>query len=182
MGLTEETFESLLEAARTGADWAWAELYRELAGPVAGYLVSRGAGEPEDLTSETFLQVARHVHAFTGNLSQFRSWVFVIAHRRLLDDRRRSRRRPQMVEMENETPAGDVEDEAVERLVTAEMRAAFEQLSDPQRDVLALRIIAGLSLSETADVVGKKVGAVKALQRRAIVSLQAKLDSEEVSI
>lgn len=182
MGLTNETFESLLEAARAGAEWAWVELYRELAGPVTGYLASRGGREPEDLTSEVFLQVARHVHAFTGDMAQFRSWVFVIAHRRLLDERRRLGRRPETVKMEAEVPAGDVEDEALERLVTDEMMEAFDQLSEGQRDVLSLRIIAGLSLAETADVVGKKVGAVKAIQRRALESLQARLDSEDVSI
>ncbi len=182
MGLTDETFGPLLEAARSGAEWAWAELYRELAGPVTGYLASRGASEPEDLTSETFLQVARHLHSFSGDLGQFRSWVFVIAHRRLLDDRRKASRRPQLVEIDNEPPAGDAEAEAMERLVTAEVRAAFELLSETQRDVLSLRIIAGLTLAETAEVVGKKVGAVKAVQRRAIISLQSKLESEEVSI
>jgi RNA polymerase sigma factor (sigma-70 family) len=180
--MTDETFGPLLEAARSGAEWAWAELYRELAGPVTGYLASRGSPEPEDVTSEVFLQVARHVNSFSGDLSQFRSWVFVIAHRRLLDERRKLGRRPRMVEIELEIPAGDVEVEALEKLTTARLRDTFEQLSEGQRDVLALRIIAGLTLAETAEVVGKKVGAVKAIQRRAIESLRAKLDSEGVSM
>ncbi len=182
MGLTDETFELTLEAARVGAEWAWAELYRAMAGPVTGYLASRGAREPEDLTSDVFLQVARNVDSFRGGLSGFRSWVFVIAHRRLLDERRKLGRRPDMVELDTDIPAGDVEDEAIDRLVAKEIHDAFESLTHGQRDVLALRIIAGLTLAETAVVVGKRVGAVKAIQRRAIEALQARLGAEEVSL
>lgn len=185
MALTDETFESLLEAAKTGAEWAWSSLYRELAGPVTGYMASRGAQEPDDLTSEVFLQVARHIHTFSGDLAGFRSWIFVIAHRRLIDERRAGGRRPDFTELPTESPvgaAGDVEDEAVERLVTAELREAFAQLTEGQRDVLALRIIAGLTLAETAEVLGKKVGAIKTMQHRAISALQQKLDLEDVTL
>lgn len=69
MALTEETFQSTLEEARSGAEWAWASLYTELAGPVTGYLASRGASEPEDTTSEVFLQVARNIQGFVGGLA-----------------------------------------------------------------------------------------------------------------
>ncbi len=58
-----EDFESALKAAKAGAEWAWAALYRDLAGPVTGYLASRGAPEPDDLAAETFLQVARNIAA-----------------------------------------------------------------------------------------------------------------------
>src|SRR4030081_3701589 len=54
-----ESFEVVLAAARTGADWAWEALYRDLAPLVHGYLRSRGAREPEDLTGEVFLGIAR---------------------------------------------------------------------------------------------------------------------------
>lgn len=177
-------FETTLEAANEGADWAWAALYRDLAGPVIGYLASRGAREPEDLASETFLQVARNVHGFEGDEKAFRSWVFVIAHRRLIDARRAQGRRPAttpLSENETEHPGGNVESEALDELVTVEMRAAFETLTDIQRDVLALRIIGQLSLEETADVVGKRVGAVKAAQRRGLLALRDHLDLERVT-
>lgn len=179
-----QSFEATLSAAKDGAEWAWGALYRDLAGPVTGYLASRGAREPEDLASETFLQAARNVQSFDGDESAFRSWVFVIAHRRLIDARRAQIRRPEMTSLpdeETQHPGGDVEGEALDELVTAELRDAFEKLTEDQRDVLALRIIANLTLEETANVVGKRVGAVKAAQRRGLLAVREHLDLEGVT-
>jgi RNA polymerase sigma factor (sigma-70 family) len=179
-----ESFEDVLQAAKQGGDWAWARLYRDLAGPVMGYLASRGAHEPEDLAAETFLQIARNIHKFDGPESSFRSWVFVIAHRRMIDARRAAGRRGRFTSLNNvalDPVGGDAEGEAVEQLVTNEMLDAFEQLTADQRDVLSLRIVANLTLEETATVVGKRVGAVKALQRRGLVALGEVLDLERVS-
>jgi RNA polymerase sigma-70 factor (ECF subfamily) len=176
-----EVFPEVLAAAKAGAEWAWDRLYGELAGPVTGYLASRGAAEPEDLTGETFLQVARNIHAFDGSESAFRSWVFVIAHRRLIDSRRANGRRPAPVRLSVDPEGGNVESEALERVSTAEMVTAFEILTDDQKEVLALRVIAELTLEETAQVVGKSVGAVKALQRRALETMRGRIDSDRVS-
>lgn len=179
MPIADDAFEDVLAAAKAGAEWAWATLYRELAGVVAGYLASRGAAEPDDLASEVLLKVARSIHGFEGDQASFRSWVFVIAHRTLIDDRRARGRRPQLTELtpaaETHAAAGDVEGEAVERLVTAELMSAFAELTEAQRDVLALRMIAGLTLEETAQAMGKRSGAVKALQRRALSALRKRL-------
>lgn len=172
-------FETTLVAAKRGAEWAWAALYRDLAGPVTGYLASRGAADPEDLTSETFLQVARNIASFHGDGKAFRSWVFTIAHRRLIDARRSATRRPRTTSLADEVAVqggGNVEDEAMSHLADEEMLRAFERLSENQRDVLALRIIADLTLEETAKVLGKRVGAVKALQRRGLLALRKIID------
>ncbi|HSM43925.1 MAG TPA: sigma factor, partial [Acidimicrobiia bacterium] len=75
----EEAFASVLVAAKSGADWAWSSIFKELFAPVTGYLASRGAAEPEDTASEVFLKVARGIHDFDGDEDSFRSWVFVIA-------------------------------------------------------------------------------------------------------
>src|SRR5690606_5119335 len=85
--------EAVLAAARRGDPEAWRRLYESVAGRVAGYLRTQGAEEPEDLTSEVFVAVVRNFSKFVGDEAQFRSWVFVIAHRRLIDERRRRARR-----------------------------------------------------------------------------------------
>jgi RNA polymerase sigma-70 factor (ECF subfamily) len=177
-------FSNRLTAAQSGQEWAWADLYRELAGPVTGYLASRGAIDPEDLTSETFLQVARNIQSFDGDEASFRSWVFVIAHRRLLDARRRRQRRPEVTSLAEsiaDSSGGDVEEEALDGLIADELRDAFGQLTDIQGDVLALRILGRLTLEETAQALGKRVGAVKAAQRRGLVALRQRLDLEGVT-
>ena len=180
----DQDFDARLRAAKDGAEWAWAEIYRDLAGAVAGYLANRGAAEPDDLTSETFLQIARNISTFVGDESAFRSWVFVIAHRRLIDSRRARQRRPETITLldpKSGGPGGDVEEEALNRLTTIELQAAFEKLSESQSDVLGLRIIGQLTLQETASVLGKRVGAVKAAQRRGLLALSQHLDLDGVT-
>lgn len=173
-----EGFESALAAAKTGEEWAWAALYQYLAGPVYGYLRFHGAQDPEDLTSETFLQVAKGIHSFDGDEAAFRSWVFVIAHRRLIDARRKALRSP----FSPGTPegavdpdgfrGGDVEDEALARFDLERVTTALAPLTKDQREVILLRIVAGLSVSETAGVMGKSEGAVRVLQHRAVAALR----------
>jgi RNA polymerase sigma factor (sigma-70 family) len=179
----DQDFETRLSAAEDGAEWAWAEIYRDLAGAVVGYLANRGAAEPEDLASETFLQIARNISTFDGSESAFRSWVFVIAHRRLIDSRRARQRRPETLTLSDPPggAGGDVEEEALNRLTTIELQSAFEKLSESQCDVLALRIIGQLTLEETASVLGKRVGAVKAAQRRGLIALSQHLDLDGVT-
>lgn len=176
-------FSSVLSGVQAGAEWAWTTLYRDLAPVVLGYLRAHGAYEPEDVTSVVFLSIARNVELFEGDEAAFRSWVFVIAHRRLLDERRARMRRPvDPVPTEAlDVLAGSVEDEAIARLTTEQIRALFSGLSPDQRDVLLLRIVAGLTVEEIASVVGKRIGAVKALQRRGLASLSRSISLEAVS-
>ncbi len=167
-------FPKTLAAAKTGAEWAWAAIYRDLASSVVTYLTARGAPEPEDLASEAFLQVARDIGSFQGDESGFRSWVFVIVHRRLQDSWRASGRRPQQLALADtltERVGGNTEDEALERLTTTEILSAFECLTDDQRAVLTLRIVGNFSLAEIAGMLGRRVGAIKALQHRALATL-----------
>jgi len=184
MALGDETFARVLDAAKSGAEWAWSSLYKEYWDPVTGYLRSRGAAEPEDLASEVLLKIARGVQTFQGGETSFRSWVFVITHRTLIDDRRRASRRPETTELRTgvDDRGGEVEKEAVDQLVTGELLEALESLTETQRDVLSLRLIAGLTVEQVADVVGKRPGAVKALQRRALASLQKVIDLSGVSL
>lgn len=173
-----QAFQSLLDAAKAGAEWAWEQIYREFYGVVTGYLASRGSFDPDGLTGDVLFKVAGSIHTFEGDSASFRSWVFVIAHRSLIDERRKLGRRPVQTELPTEAPGGDVESEAMERLVTSELMAAFSELTEGQRDVLSLRIIAGLTLEEAAQVLEMTVGAVKATQHRAIGNLRQRLERE----
>ena len=87
-------WDSLLAAAQSGAEWASDRISKELAPRVRGYLVSLGADDPDDLLGEVWLQVARNIGSFTGDEAGFRSWVFMIAHHRAIDEYRRRTRPP----------------------------------------------------------------------------------------
>ncbi len=177
-----EPFGAILAAARLGEEWAWAEIYRDLVGPVTGYLASRGAAEPEDLASETFLQVARGLGGFDGDEAAFRTWVFVIAHRRMQDARRAAMRRPLRTDADAEETLASipaprsVEADALGALGDDRLSAALGRLSDPHREVLALRVIGDLSVADAATIMGKSPGAIKVLQHRALKALREALD------
>lgn len=176
----ENDHDSRIQAAKDGEEWAWEKIYEEFCAPITGYLRSRGAPDPEDLSSEVFLQVARDIHRFDGDETKFRSWVFVIAHRRLIDDRRFHSRRlggTEKLPDDIDLAGGDVEEEVMAHLSFARMQAILETLTEDQRQVLALRIIGDLTLEETALVMQKRVSAIKALQRRALGSVKATLEN-----
>ena len=180
-----EAFDSLLTAARAGAGWAFTRLYQGLAPAVAGYLTVQGAAEPDDLTSEVFQRAFAGIGSFSGDEAGFRSWVFTIAHNALVDDRRRRDRRPVTAPTRTGGPepvGGDVEDDALRRLSEERVRRLCDLLSPDQRDVLLLRLLAGLTLEETATALGRTTGAVKALQHRGVATLRRHLQREGVSL
>ena len=179
-------FDGVLAAARTGAEWAWAELYRNAAPSVLAYLRAQNAADPENLAGEVFLQLVRDLHSFAGGAREFRSWLFTIAHNRLLDERRRAARRP--VEAAGDdivqwhAPARDAEDEALSALGAERVERVIRRLSPEQQTVLLLRLFAELTIEEVAKVIGKRPGAVKQLQRRGLVSLRRELREEGVTL
>jgi RNA polymerase sigma factor (sigma-70 family) len=166
----------VLRAARAGDEAAWARLYDGLAPGLLGYLRGQGAPDPEDLVGEVMLQVVRRLDTFSGGEGGFRSWVFTIAHNRLIDARRSRARRPEELtptdELEPDLPPVDGEPEALAALGTEEVVALLDQLTDDQREVLLLRLVGGLRLAEIAEVTGRPRQAVKSLQKRGIEQLR----------
>lgn len=176
---TGVAFDDVLVAAQTGAAWAFEVLYRDLAPVVTGYLRLHGAVEPDDLASETFLNVFTGLAGFSGNEDELRSWVFTIAHRRLIDDWRRRSRRPQLADEPGDLttlPGGDVEDDVLVRAGTEDVHRMCSELPDDQRSVLLLRILADLTIEQVASVMGRSVGATKALQRRGLRTLRDRIE------
>jgi RNA polymerase sigma-70 factor, ECF subfamily len=182
-----ERFPTLLESARQGDRGALEALHHDLAPVVIGYLRGQGATEPEDAAAEVFVGVARGLRSFRGDERAFRSWVFSIAHRRLIDERRRlSRRRERPVDPADlagrlDRPGGDVEAEALARIGESWVLRAIGTLTPAQREVLLLRVLADLPVEEVARIVGRTSGAVKALQRRALSALAGQIDREGVT-
>jgi RNA polymerase sigma factor (sigma-70 family) len=177
--VSDDRLNSLLPAAREGSEAAWAEIFQELAPAVLGYLRVSGEAEPEDALGEVFLQVARDIGRFDGNWPRFRSWVFTIAHHRMIDAGRRRARRP--VEPVAEppepptTPVDTASEEALARISAEEVHEVLGELSEGQRAVLLLRVVGDLSVEEVAKAIGKRPGAVKQLQRRGLAAVQKEL-------
>ena len=172
-------FDDVLVAAQAGAGWAFEVLYRDLAPVVTGYLRLHGAIEPDDLASETFIGVFTGLSGFSGDEDALRSWVFTIAHRRLIDDWRRRSRRPQLTDEADDLTGlvgGDVEDDVMLRVGAADVDRLCAGLPDDQRAVLLLRILADLTVEQVGQVMGKSTPSVKALQRRGLRTLRDRLE------
>jgi RNA polymerase sigma factor (sigma-70 family) len=169
----------LVVAARAGQAWALTEIWQRHAATVTGYLRGRGASEPEDMASDVFLAVFERLHGFHGGDGELRAFIFTVAHHKLVDDlRRRSRRGdPVLYDAESdERTAVSAEALAIDALGEQQVHELLAALSPEQREVILLRVVADLSLEQTAQVVGKRVGAVKALQHRALASLRRLLE------
>ena len=158
-----------------------AQLYRQLAPSVLGYLRTQRVPDPEDVLGEVFLQVARDLGRFRGDDAGLRRWVFSIAHNRAMDAHRRAARQRASLEAEladastsasgigiAAPPPDPLDPVLVDALAT---------LSADQREVVVLRFVADLPLEAVAKITGRKVGAVKALQHRAMENLRRAVSS-----
>ena len=183
-----DQFQGILTAAQEGGEWAVAILYRWLHPAVVSYLRARAGEEAEDLASETWIAVARGLPGFSGDEPAFRSWVFTIAHRRLIDHHRATARRPRTrtlhpVEEDGhdgslelpaaDDPAGEVlnavaGDEAVRRIVAL--------LPRDQAEIVLLRVVGGLPVDDVAAITGRRPGTVRVLQHRALRRLAQRLE------
>jgi RNA polymerase sigma factor (sigma-70 family) len=178
VALTEQD----VAAAVAGEPAGMRSVYEVLAPGIAGYLRSRGSEDPEGMTQDVFVALLPRLSGLRGGISGLRTLAFSIAHARLVDELRRRSRRPAGTTFDPDddprlTPSA--EDHALAHLEDAETAKLLAGLSEDQRAVVALRVVGQLSLEETAEVIGKSVGAVKQLQRRGLLALRDRLQSRE---
>ena len=166
--VTEET-----GLARTDPDAVFVDAYRQYSPGVCGYLRARGVEDPEAVTQDVFLALYPRLGDLRGGPAGLRTLIFSIAHARAVDSHRRRSRTPVSIEY---GPAWDsrltdsAEDQALEAMAVG--HALLESLPEDYREVLALRVIAELSLESTARIMNKTTGAIKQLQRRALARLK----------
>jgi RNA polymerase sigma-70 factor (ECF subfamily) len=146
-----------------------------------GYLRTRSVSDPDGVANDVFVRAFRSIHTFRGDAPRFRSWLFTIAHNAAIDDARRRRRRPTEAPLDEvaEPVGGDVEADVSAALAAESTRALLDQLTPDQRDVIALRVVAGLSVEQTAAALDKSYEAVKALQRRGLAALRRALFDQQ---
>jgi RNA polymerase sigma-70 factor, ECF subfamily len=186
--LTQVDVEAMVRDARAGDTHALGRLYDTYRDRVARFATGRlgDAEKAEDVTSETFEAVLRNLGSYRAG-TDFEAWLFTIAHRRVADHfRRRARRRELQLDETldpthrggRHTPSGALPAVAgpEEAVLAAERRAelagAFRRLRADQQEVLALRVLGGLSAAQVGEVLGKSEGAVRVAQHRALVSLR----------
>ena len=177
-------FPGVLAAARRGDEYAFGRLWRETHPALLRYLQAVGAESVDDLASDVWLEVAGKLATFGGDESAFRGWVFTLARRRLIDSWRRGGRRPVYPVAEPhlyEKPGADyTADTAAENLGTRQALALIARLPREQAEVVALRVVGGLSAKEVAALLGKSPGAVRIIAHRGLRRLAALLVDQNV--
>jgi RNA polymerase sigma-70 factor, ECF subfamily len=172
--LTEVDVEAMVRDARAGDSHALGRLYDTYRDRVARFATGRlgDAEKAEDVTSETFEAVLRNLGSYrTG--TDFEAWLFTIAHRRVADHfRRRARRREVGLDEAVQPALGGPEEAVLAAERRAEVAGAFRRLRADQQEVLALRVLGGLSAAQAGEVLGKSEGAVRVAQHRALRSLR----------
>ncbi|MGD2059240.1 MAG: sigma-70 family RNA polymerase sigma factor [Acidimicrobiia bacterium] len=166
------SFESVVAAAQAGAPWAWATLYGEIAGPVAGFFSARGVSDTQSATGDVFIELSRNLDSFTGNEEEFQTFVFAMVYRRLRVEERNPRHVPRsaLADRVLDRVQNDLQFEIdlSQSQISDSVKSAFKALAPDQRDVLSLRVVAGLTIEQTAQVIGRSVSAVQSLQRKAL--------------
>jgi RNA polymerase sigma-70 factor (ECF subfamily) len=175
--VSAETERDAVDRAREGDQQALADLYDWYMPRIYRYALARigNVAEAEDLTEEVFLKMLGAIADFRWKDVPFSSWIFRIAHNHIATHFRRTAQRggptselsDELVDMRFDL-AGAVE----ERITLEEVQRATELLPEAQREVIALRFAVGLSIADTAKVLGKREGNIKALQHKAVAKLQ----------
>ena len=165
-----------LARARAGDEAAFLGLWRSLQPPLLRYLRVFGCDDPDDVASETWLQVVRDLHKFAGDGEDFRRWLFTVGRHRAIDAARaRTRRRVSPVAdgLDSLADGQTVEDQVLDGMSVREAIAMLAGLSQDQAEAVALRVIAGLDTPAVASILGKSPGAVRVALHRGLRALAA---------
>jgi RNA polymerase sigma factor (sigma-70 family) len=174
--LPGERFETVLTAARLGAEWAVAALHGDLNPKIQGYLRAQAPRDAETLAADVWMEVASGLAAFDGDESGFRRWVFTVARRRLMDLRHGRVVAPQhLFQVDAGEPGG--EDAEAARAALGRIAA----LPPDEAEVVLLRVVGDLSADDVAAVTGRRPAAVRALQHQGLGRLTEELE-ESVAV
>ncbi|MCK2214637.1 sigma-70 family RNA polymerase sigma factor [Actinomadura sp. ATCC 31491] len=168
---------ALVLHAKNGCTESFGTLYDRYVDLVYRYIYFRVGSHQlaEDLTSETFLRALRRIADFTWQGRDFGAWLVTIARNLVTDHFKSGRYRL-------EIPTGEIidvpldgshipENAVVTAIINDRVLRAVRELNPEQQECVVLRFLHGLSLAETALIMGKKSGAIKALQFRAVRAL-----------
>jgi RNA polymerase sigma-70 factor (ECF subfamily) len=163
----------MVRRAQEGDPEAFGELYDHYVTLVHRYAYHRvgDRATAEDVTSETFVRALRRIDSLSFQGRDVGAWLVTIARNIIRDQVKSSRYRLEVTtaDMRDADRATDgPEDAVITHLTNKQLLECVQQLGSEQQECIVLRFLHGLSVSETAEIMGKKDGAIKALQHRAV--------------
>jgi RNA polymerase sigma-70 factor (ECF subfamily) len=179
----EEALDRLVAEAQRGDPQAFGRIFDAYAGPIYRFIASRVSrpSDAEDLTQLVFVKALEALPRYEARGIPFGGWLFRLARNAIIDQIRTKREHlPLVTAMARATDDHGPEAVVVLRDDVERVALALEDLTDDQREVIALRFFAGLSVYEAAVAMGRQEGTIRGLQFRAIASLRRSLDLEPV--
>ncbi len=170
----------LVKRVQDGDADAFGLIYDRYIDVVFRYVYFRVGSRPlaEDLTSETFLRALRRIGGVAWQGRDLGAWLVTIARNLIADHYKSGRYRLEVTTADmldadsvERSAEGQPESAVLERLTNATLLDAVKKLNPEQQECITLRFLQGLSVTETAHIMGKNDGAIKALQYRAVRSL-----------
>lgn len=168
---TERELRALVKRAAGGDADAWEALYRRAYPRLFAYARRRlnSDHQADDAVSETMMRAINRIDIFTWQGAGFDAWIYGIARNVIKEDHRHSARNLSAAEpSEIESSAAGPLDDLVSREQVVHVRCAFERLSPEDQELLELRVVAGLSADGVGTVTGRRPGAVRMAQSRAL--------------
>ena len=171
---------ALVERAQAGEAEAFGLIYDRYVDTVFRFVYFRVGNRQlaEDLTSDTFLRALKRIGSFTWQGRDLGAWLVTIARNLVADHFKSGRYRLEVTtgdvldaDREDRGPEGSPESAVVDHITNVALLTAVKQLNPEQQECIVLRFLQGMSVAETAQVMGKNEGAIKALQYRAVRTL-----------
>lgn len=184
---TQDDLEDFVRGAQAGDTNSLAQIYTRFYDQIFRYVSFKigNTSEAEDIAEEVFLRMLKSVATFKIKGPPFSSWLFRIAHNLVVDYfRRNGRKQIQPLDaaaMVSDVFSSDLDHRLDVKLLMQQVSVAMEGLTDLQKEVITLRFVGELSVRETAEAVGKKENAVKALQHAGIKNLRRGMNVKQAS-
>jgi len=174
-------FERALALARSGNASGFEYLWNRFSRQVVSFARLRGSQDPDGVANDAFVGAFRSLDRFVGSETDFVALLFAITRNKVADEvRKRTRQVQEHPLVGEDVGIGDIEREAFAGL-SIDLRNALGRLTDEQREIVFLRIVADLPLEQVARLTGRTVGATKAMQHRALAAMRKEISRKAVS-
>ena len=166
---------------KRGDSRAWRWFVDEFGPALGGYAKKFGHPDPEEVTGSTLETIARRIAKFEGGHRELRSFVFSVAHARIVDDvRKRARREAMSVDWDRE-PSSTSPEVGIDSS-DPDLLAAIESMPEELKHMLHLRYVQGLSTRETAKAIGKSEVATRVALSRGISKLRGLMAENDAEV
>lgn len=182
----EDDLDRALRAAQEGDEESFRVLYRDVQPRLIRFAGALVGADAEDVTSEAWLQIARDLPAFRGDIDGFRGWTATITRHRALDHLRRRSRRPAAdapaEELLTLAAPADTEALALDGIATEDALRLIAGLPRDQAEAVLLRVVVGLDAKSAGKVLGKRPGAVRTAAHRGLRRLSERLAGSAAAV